>query len=262
MIPVLCKQDYVIFTCTQPRLLRIVPFLHIPHVFSAYKEKYEKKKLAHKWIRSWVLDSPQFAAQTITDRFNELFGTDMEITYQCDVAIPPISDSNKNLINLTDGINDPYALIAPVSSRPERDIPIPVLNKVLDYLTEKKRMTCVILGDTERSGIMQNDRIRNLLGKTNLKEAIKLIEMSKMVFCTDSGPMHIAGALKKPTVALFTRDIASRWAPKTYCHPVSINMPCSPCRNETATACQHHECMKKIPLEMILQALDKVFAEC
>ena len=75
MIPVLCKQDYVIFTCTQPRLLRIVPFLHIPHVFSAYKEKYEKKKLAHKWIRSWVLDSPQFAAQTITDRFNELFGT-------------------------------------------------------------------------------------------------------------------------------------------------------------------------------------------
>ena len=44
LLPILYKQDYVIFTSNQPRLLRLAPFLQIPHIFSKYKEKYEKKR--------------------------------------------------------------------------------------------------------------------------------------------------------------------------------------------------------------------------
>ena len=117
-------------------------------------------------------------------------------------------------------------------------------------------MTCIIIGDANKPSILQNEKIHNLLGKTSLKEAIMLIDKAKAVVCTDSGPMHIAGACKKHTVALFTRDIASRWAPKKYCHPVSIHMHCSPCNDEIAAVCSHHDCMNKIPLNMILQAID------
>lgn len=256
LLPILYKQDYVIFTSNQPRLLRLAPFLQIPHIFSKYKEKYEKKKLAQKWIHSWVLDNPQFAAQTIADTLSNLLEVKIDISYQCDVPIPKLNDLTPEIRSFINSIKYPYILIAPVSSRPERDIPLQFLNNILHYLSIEKNMTCIIIGDANKPSILQNEKIHNLLGKTSLKEAIMLIDKAKAVVCTDSGPMHIAGACKKHTVALFTRDIASRWAPKKYCHPVSIHMHCSPCNDEIAEACPHHDCMNKIPLNMILCSID------
>ena len=51
-------------------------------------------------------------------------------------------------------------------------------------------------------GFAEN-RLINLAGKTNLKEAIALIAKCRLFISNDSGLMHVAGALGIPTVAVF-----------------------------------------------------------
>jgi len=43
----------------------------------------------------------------------------------------------------------------------------------------------------------------NLAGKTSLEALVYVLDQVDLVICNDSGPMHIAAALKKPLVALF-----------------------------------------------------------
>lgn len=47
-------------------------------------------------------------------------------------------------------------------------------------------------------------RFRSMYGKTaNLQELVALMQLSDLIVCVDSAPMHIAVALNKPTVAMF-----------------------------------------------------------
>lgn len=47
------------------------------------------------------------------------------------------------------------------------------------------------------------DRFYNTTGKTSIPEMISLVNHASVVVANDTGPMHIAAALAKPTIALF-----------------------------------------------------------
>ena len=47
----------------------------------------------------------------------------------------------------------------------------------------------------------------------NLRELIALIQRCDVLVCNDSGPMHIAGALGVPTVAVFGSGIEQWFSP-------------------------------------------------
>lgn len=49
--------------------------------------------------------------------------------------------------------------------------------------------------------------------KVNLRELIALIQRCEVLVCNDSGPMHIAGALGVPTVAVFASGIQQWFSP-------------------------------------------------
>jgi len=49
--------------------------------------------------------------------------------------------------------------------------------------------------------------------QVGLRELIALIERCSLLICNDSGPMHIAGALGVPTVAMFGAEIEQWFAP-------------------------------------------------
>lgn len=46
---------------------------------------------------------------------------------------------------------------------------------------------------------------RNLTGRLSLRQTCALMERADLVITTDSGPLHLAGALARPTVGLFRR---------------------------------------------------------
>jgi ADP-heptose:LPS heptosyltransferase len=67
-------------------------------------------------------------------------------------------------------------------------------------------LSVVLLGDKNETGIgekLAHDRIIDLTGRTTLAEAITVLKKSQALIGTDSGLMHLAVALNKPTYTVW-----------------------------------------------------------
>lgn len=104
------------------------------------------------------------------------------------------------------------------------------------------------------------NKIQVLAGKTNITALMHLLKGSKLLLTNDTGPMHMAAALKTPCVALFGP-----------CHPVQYQsqivgeilyqqMPCSPCVHLSVTPpCKgDNQCMKQINPNTVFGAVERV----
>lgn len=120
----------------------------------------------------------------------------------------------------------------------------------------------------------------NLTDKTNLTQLVDYIGAMDIFITNDSGPMHIAAALKVPTVVIFGSTNMKETSPYSpnYLHNntesstesdfapyfmlknppcilISKNLPCSPCKKRECPL-RHHQCMTLItPQEVITNTL-------
>jgi heptosyltransferase-2 len=97
----------------------------------------------------------------------------------------------------------------------------------------------------------------NLAGVTSISELVKHISNLDLFITGDSGPMHIAAALKVPTVSIFGPTRAqetSQWMNKKSVI-VKKDLDCQPCMNRVCHL-KHHNCMKYIKSEEVLIAVD------
>jgi heptosyltransferase-1 len=107
------------------------------------------------------------------------------------------------------------------------------------------------LGDTVMSANPQ--RCLNLAGKTSLWEMIEWIRLSRLLITNDTGPMHIAAALRKPVVALFGPTNPRNTGPYGQLdHVLQRNdLPCVPCLKNR---CHYHDplaCLTGLPPETV-----------
>ncbi len=114
--------------------------------------------------------------------------------------------------------------------------------------------------ESKYAGPSQSSRTLDICGKTDLSELVALIASAKTVVTNDSGPMHIAAALNKPTVALFgPTDPAKtgpyRWQKNKNLKVVRADVPCSPCRKKKN--CNEFICMDQISVSQVLESLKR-----
>lgn len=65
----------------------------------------------------------------------------------------------------------------------------------------------------ESGKFAQHPRFVNTTSKTNIRQMISLIAQARMVIANDSGPMHLAAAMKKPVIGIFGPTSAKRFGP-------------------------------------------------
>jgi len=101
---------------------------------------------------------------------------------------------------------------------------------------------------------------RNLVGKTSINELINYISNLDIFITGDSGPMHLAGSLKIPTIAIFgpTNNVeTSQWM-----NPNGIvvkkNLDCQPCMKRICPL-KHHNCMKLIEAQEVIDSIPLIF---
>ena len=99
-------------------------------------------------------------------------------------------------------------------------------------------------------------KVFNLSGKLTVSQLAAVIDRAELVISNDSGPMHIAAAVKTPVVALFSGvDIPNLWYPYGDMHTViRKEVNCSPCFR---SSCGEHYCMNEITVEEVFQAVKK-----
>lgn len=96
----------------------------------------------------------------------------------------------------------------------------------------------------------------NLAGKTSLRELIALIQACSAFLTNDSGPMHIAAALKTPLVAVFgsTNEVAT--GPYEHGTVIHKHVECSPCYKRTCPI--DFRCMTRIESDEVYNALQRL----
>ena len=98
----------------------------------------------------------------------------------------------------------------------------------------------------------------NMAGKTNLKELVALIRKSSYFICNDTGPMHIAAALKIPVFALFGPANPTRTGPYGSNHTIiQEHLSCSPCYARKPCTKYDWRCMKDLTAEKVFGVIKK-----
>jgi heptosyltransferase-3 len=97
----------------------------------------------------------------------------------------------------------------------------------------------------------------NFSGKLSLKELGALIDMSMGIVTVDSVTLHIASALKKPTVVLFGPSSEFVWGPwkNPLAKIIRHNISCRPCGLDGCGGSKRSECLEKISVNEVLDSL-------
>jgi heptosyltransferase-2 len=148
------------------------------------------------------------------------------------------------------GIEGRYAVICPGAEYgPAKRWPY------FGELAEKLTMPVVLLGSAKDAAAGQNLPGRNLIGKTSLDEAIRIIAGAALVVSNDSGLMHVAAALGRPQVALFGSSSPEHTPPASAkARVLWLHLECSPCF-ERECPLGHFRCMKEITVEQVLSEI-------
>jgi len=94
----------------------------------------------------------------------------------------------------------------------------------------------------------------NAAGQTTLAEALQLITACRLMLCNDSGFMHVAAGLGKPTVAPFGATDPERTSPSgPQVRIIYKPAPCSPCLKRECSV-DGHPCMINISPQMLVDA--------
>jgi heptosyltransferase II len=126
--------------------------------------------------------------------------------------------------------------------------------KVVLIGTEKEKE----LGDTLISAAAPG--AVNLCGMTGLGDALALIKRCQLFVSNDSGLMHVAAALKVPTVAIFGSTDSVATGPRgKNARIVKQDVECSPCLKPECTA--GYRCLLAVQPEDVWKEMEKLRAE-
>jgi heptosyltransferase-2 len=93
-------------------------------------------------------------------------------------------------------------------------------------------------------------------GRTTLEQAMALIKRCRIFLCNDSGLMHVAAALRVPTLAIFGSTDATATGPRgKHAGIVREAVECSPCL-EPECRYGHFRCMLSIDPERVWNELE------
>lgn len=156
----------------------------------------------------------------------------------------------------------PLALFHPGARVMVKRWPAERMGELARWLVDEKGVAVVLAGSPADEEEIK--KIRTASGYalpffTDLKigELVALIARSHLVVCNDSGPMHIAGVLNTPTLALFGPSDPNVWAPVgerkviLTCAP----MECMPCDQKRCPYEGNH-CMTRIGVEDAKRAVN------
>jgi len=96
----------------------------------------------------------------------------------------------------------------------------------------------------------------DLTGQLTLPEMVEWIRACKLMVTNDTGPMHVAAALRKPVVSLFGPTEPARTGPYgQQGQSLRMALPCVPCMKDTCHRAIRIECLESLSPEFVAGAV-------
>jgi lipopolysaccharide heptosyltransferase II len=153
----------------------------------------------------------------------------------------------------------PFVALAPGASAASRRYPAARFAQVARLLAAETGLPIVLLGSPREMELAApflagEIPVVSLVGQTSLAETCAIIGRSALVLANNSAPLHIADALGRPMVILYSgTEVEGQWAPRFA--PARLlyrPAPCSPCYRFT---CPYGlECLDIAPEEVAAEA--------
>ena len=149
--------------------------------------------------------------------FSEILGI-KEHKYIWNISIP---DEARKSAKALIGNRSNYIIISPCSSKDYRNWHTQGYASIVDYITEKYHYEVILTGGNSAIEKKYGNEIEraskqsplNLIGQTNLKELLSIIEEAKCMISPDSGPAHMATAMSTPVIGLYATTNPERARP-------------------------------------------------
>jgi len=149
-----------------------------------------------------------------------------------------------------------YAVLMPGTIWETKRWPVDRFAALVNPLKERFGLETVLTGSAADAGLSKLIPAKfDLIGKTNLRQIVALLEGASLVIGNDTGPMHMAAGLGVPLVSPYGPTDPVRTGPFGRLDSViRLDLPCSPCYSRT---CSHTSCMKWIEIEPVLKAAEQ-----
>lgn len=140
---------------------------------------------------------------------------------------------------------------------------LPERFEALSYkLLKNPSIKILFFGDKSATLLMKKiflklpERVIDLTGKTSLREFIALTQSCHLFITNDSGPMHIASALKIPLIALFGSTSELKTGPYSTGVVLNRHVSCSPCYRRECPI--DFRCMTRIEVSEVYDEAKKI----
>ena len=165
----------------------------------------------------------------------------------------------------------PLLVIHPGCSMPARTYPYEMYAQVLDLVIERLGATVVVTGTQDEQTLVERllDRVQEhnrrailaCAGTLPFPDFCALIEAADLMITNNTGPMHIAAAVKTPVVALFAlTNPPEQWGPWHVPHrQLYHDVSCRICYNRICP--YNHECLRLVTPEQVADASEELLLE-
>ena len=182
----------------------------------------------------------------------EIFLSDTEIQW-----------ANKALAGKGIGADAIIIAIHPGAHYPSQRWPAERFGELARRILAQCEAKVILLGSRDEQTLL--DEVEEIAGegvhafsRLRLRELMALISKCDLFICNNSGPLHIASALKVSTISMLGPTVTPLWLPYGENNVVLNKEPsCSPCNRAN---CKDHECMESITVDEVLEEVKKHIA--
>jgi heptosyltransferase-2 len=158
------------------------------------------------------------------------------------------------------GIDEHELIVAihPGAYYPSQRWPTTRFGELARRIHEQYKARVILLASRDEKDLLK--KLKEVAGKKvqdfsglGLRGLMALLAQCDLLICNNSGPLHIASALKIRTVSMVGPTVTPLWLPYGK-HDVVISkrLSCSPCNK---AVCKDHECMESITVDEVFEAV-------
>ena len=139
--------------------------------------------------------------------------------------------------------------------------------RVIEYLAERGLASVAVAAPNEANVIadVRGHTRAPLISFTDLRlpEITALAARASLFVGNDSGVAHIAAAVGVPQVVVFGSSNVAHWRPWAHASAevVREEMPCAPCPGYTCAEFDAPECIRRVPVERVMAAVERVLSK-